>query len=74
MVIEVARPQKYKTEEERLEARRKSQREWAKKNKETVAYIRSKSFAKQFIEMSEDEDIEILEQWIKERKQVKMDE
>lgn len=67
----MARPPKYKTEEERLEARRKSQREWAKRNKETVAYIRSRSFAKQFIEMSENEDIEMLEQWIKERKQAK---
>lgn len=67
----MARPPKYKTEEERREARKKSQREWAKRNKETVAYIRSRSFAKQFIEMSEDEDIEMLEQWIEERKQAK---
>lgn len=66
--MSVGRPRKYKTEEERLNARKESQRRWAEKNKETVSYFRAKSFAKQFIKISEDEDIELLEEWLKERK------
>lgn len=67
----MARPKKYKTEEERKKAKKNSQKKWIAKNKETVAYIRAKSFAKQFIEISEEEDIEILEKWIEERKNKK---
>lgn len=64
----MGRPRKYKTEEERKKAKNEAQQRWARKNQDTVAYIRAKSFAKQFIEMSEDEDIELLEEWLEERK------
>lgn len=67
----MGRPPKYKTEEERKAAMKRSQKKWAEKNPETVGYIRAKSFAKQFIEISEDEDILLLEEWIKERKKKK---
>ncbi|EMF0336531.1 hypothetical protein KCT23_002341 [Enterococcus faecium] len=64
----MARPKKYKTEEERKKAREKSKKKWASRNKDKVAYIRAKSSAKLFVEMSEDEDVEMLERWIEERK------
>lgn len=67
----MGRPRKYKTEEERKKAKSEAQQRWARKNQDTVAYIRAKSFAKQFIEMSEDEDIELLEEWLEERKKQK---
>ena len=59
---------KYNTEEERKEAMKKARKKWVEKNQETIAYIRAKSFAKKFIEMSEDEDIELLEKWLEDRK------
>ena len=64
----MARPRKYNTEEERKEAMKKARKKWDEKNQETIAYIRAKSFAKKFIEMSEDEDIELLEKWLEDRK------
>jgi hypothetical protein len=68
-MISMARPRKYNTEEERKEAMKKARKKWGlKKNQETIAYIRAKSFAKKFIEMSEDEDIELLEKWLEDRK------
>ncbi|MBO0481518.1 hypothetical protein [Candidatus Enterococcus courvalinii] len=65
----MARPKKYKTEAERKKAREESKKKWVNKNKDKVAYIRAKSSAKLFVEMSEDEDVEMLEKWIKERKE-----
>nr|BAG74926.1 hypothetical protein [Enterococcus faecium] len=47
---------------------KKARKKWVEKNQETIAYIRAKSFAKKFIEMSEDEDIELLEKWLEDRK------
>lgn len=70
----MARPAKYKTEEEKRKARNKSQSAYNQRNKEKVAYIKAKSSAKKFVEMSEDEDIEMLEQWIEERKKRKKEE
>ncbi|AMQ98767.1 TPA: hypothetical protein ONU04_001247 [Enterococcus faecium] len=67
-MISMARPRKYNTEEERKEAMKKARKKWVEKNQETIAYIRAKSFAKKFIEMSEDEDIELLEKWLEDRK------
>ncbi|HAQ2741432.1 TPA: hypothetical protein IX422_001046 [Enterococcus faecium] len=67
-MISMARPRKYNTEEERKEAMKKARKKWVEKNQETIAYIRAKSFAKKFIEMSEDEDIELLEKWLENRK------
>lgn len=67
-MISIARPRKYNTEEERKEAMKKARKKWVEKNQETIAYIRAKSFAKKFIEMSEDEDIELLEKWLEDRK------
>lgn len=63
----MARPRKYNTEEERKEAMKRLGKNGLK-NQETIAYIRAKSFAKKFIEMSEDEDIELLEKWLEDRK------
>lgn len=67
----MGRPKIYKTELQRKKAKREAQKRWAKNNKETVAYIRAKSFAKQFIEMSEEDDLVLLEEWIENRKNQK---
>ena len=62
------RPRKYLTDEERAAAIKEQKKKWTSKNKNTVDYIRAKSFAKKFIKMSDNEDLQMLEELIKEHK------
>lgn len=64
----MGRPPKYKNEEEREQAKIDARKRWAKENQSKVAYVRAKSFTKKFIDMSEDEDLKIIEKWLEERK------
>ena len=62
------RPRKYLTDEERAAAIKEQKKKWTSKNKNTVDYIRAKSFAKKFIEMSDRKNIEMLEKMIEHKK------
>lgn len=63
------RKKKYATEEEKSAALREQKREWRRKNTEKVSYNRRKSFARKFIELGNQEDLDMLEQWLEQRKE-----
>lgn len=63
------RKKKYATEEEKKAALREQKREWRRRNTEKVSYNRRKSFARKFIELGNQEDLDMLEQWLEQRKE-----
>lgn len=65
----MGRPKLYRTKEEELEAKRMSKKKWAKRNQERVNYIRAKSFAKKFIQISDNEDLKWIEKLTQKRKE-----
>lgn len=60
----------YETEKDYLAAQEKSKKRWRENNQQRVAYIRAKSAAKKFVSLSDDDDLEMLEEWLNERKRV----
>lgn len=58
----------YNSKEEYLEAQVESKKKWREKNQDRVAYIRAKSAAKKFVNLSDEEDLEMLEEWLIDRK------
>lgn len=58
----------YNSEKEYLEAQLESKKKWRYNNQERVAYIRAKSATKKFVSLSDEEDLDMLEEWLNERK------